>query len=149
MNIDIEGHEYLCYVPPPWEETGQIPLDWFRENLSRFLYSQNHILGHAVPYELNDGPNKGGIYFLLVQGKVVYVGKSDSVQARLVQHWRSGKKFTHYWCFGGMPKIFVEHIESFYIYYLEPELNEKYPLIYEKFMEVYIKKAKNGELFHA
>ena len=148
MNIDIEGHEYLCYVPPPWAETGQIPLLWLRENFLRFAYSQNHIQECAVPYDLGDSPNKGGIYFLLAERRVVYVGKSSSVQARLIQHRRGGKQFSHYWCFGGMPELFVEHIEMFYIYYIEPELNDKYPLVYENFIEEYISKAKTRELFH-
>lgn len=47
-----------------------------------------------------------------------------------------------------MPELFVEHIEMFYIYYIEPELNDKYPLVYENFIEEYISKAKTRELFH-
>ncbi|OQW39155.1 MAG: hypothetical protein A4S08_07480 [Proteobacteria bacterium SG_bin4] len=148
MNIDIEGHEYLCYVPSPWAGTGQDPLEWFRENFLRFAYSQKHILDHAVPYELGDGPNRGGVYFLVAEEKIVYVGKANSVQARLIQHWRDRKLFSYYWCFGGMPELFVEDIETFYIYYLEPELNEKRPLVNESFVKAYVQKAKTEELFH-
>lgn len=148
MNIDIEGHEYLCFIPPPWEGTGQIPIEWFRKHFPRFLYSETHILSQAMPYEINDGPNRGGIYFLVEQTKIIYVGKANSVRARLVQHWTDKKPFTHYWCLGGMPALFVEDIETFYIYYLEPCLNEKYPPIYEHFIRSYIESAKAGNLFN-
>jgi hypothetical protein len=96
MNINIEGHEYLCFIPEPWRESGQIPIDWFKENIGRFLYSRKHILTNAVPYELNDGPNKGGVHFLIASERIMYVGISNAICKRLIQHKESRKTFTHY-----------------------------------------------------
>ncbi len=146
MDLDIEGHEYLCFVPPPWESTRQAPIDWLRDNIARFQFSEQHIKKHAVPYELGDGPNKGGVYFLLEDREIVYVGKAKSVHERLIQHSKD-RAFTQYWAFGGMPELFVEDIETFYIYYLEPMLNEKYPPIYESFIKMDIERARSNDLF--
>lgn len=131
MDIEIEGHEYLTFVPGDWEHTGQAPIEWFKENFSRFIFSPQHIVKKSVPYELNDGPNKGGVYFLLDKNKIVYIGVSNSIYRRLVQHFNKKLPFTHYWCFGGMPEMFVEAIESYYIHKFKPSLNEKYPIPHE------------------
>ena len=131
MDIKIEGHEYLTFIPGGWKETGQTPIEWFKENFPNFIFSCEHILNNVVPYELNDGPNCGGIYFLAQQNRLVYVGISNAIYRRLIQHHQNGLKFTHYWCFGGMPEMFVEAIESYYINKLSPPLNEKLPRPHE------------------
>ena len=52
MNIEIDGHEYLTFVPGVWKQTRQVPIEWFEENFSQFVYSYEHIIKEAVPYEL-------------------------------------------------------------------------------------------------
>ncbi|MDX6015084.1 MULTISPECIES: GIY-YIG nuclease family protein [Shewanella] len=113
MDIDIEGHEYLTFVPGQWKQKGQAPIEWFKENFPKFIYPPEHIVQNSVPYELNDGPNKGGVYFLIDQNRVAYVGVSNAIYRRLIQHYKNRVPFTHYWCFGGMPEMFVQAIESY------------------------------------
>ncbi len=125
MNIEIEGHEYLHFIPEPWKSTNQVPIEWFKDNFKNYIFSSFHIIENCVPYELNDGPNKGGIYFLIQDQNIVYVGQSNAIYRRLIQHYKSDKLFTHYWCFGGMPEIFVEAIEGYYIHKYKPPLNDK------------------------
>jgi len=129
--MDIEGHEYLTFIPEPWKISNQTPIEWFRTNFLDFVYDKKYILANSVPYELNDGPNKGGVYFLIDKGIIVYIGQSNAICRRLMQHKSSGLEFTHYWCFGGMPEFYVEAIEAYYIHKFQPTLNEKYPHLHE------------------
>ena len=131
MNLEIEGHEYLQFIPEPWKSTNQIPIEWFEDNFKKYIFSTNHVVENCVPYELNDGPNKGGVYFLIRGRIVVYVGQSNDICRRLIQHYKSDKSFTHYWCFGGIPEIFVEAVEGYYIHKIKPPLNNKMPPLHE------------------
>lgn len=125
--VEIESHEFLRWIPAPWAERGQKPDEWFRANTHRFLFNGEHVLASAVAYELGDGPNCGGVYFLIYQNEIVYVGISCDISARLVQHWRDGRAFDRYWCIGGLPEGFAHLVETFYIHVLQPVGNEKYP----------------------
>lgn len=63
-----------------------------------------------------------GVYFLVHEGKVVYVGQSYNVHGRVAAHKR-GKTFDS-WCYvqcTGRRKMNM--LESLYIHYLQPEQN--------------------------
>jgi hypothetical protein len=126
-HVEIESDEFLRWVSQPWAETKQNPWDWFYANSSRFLFSREHVLSSAVAYEPGDGPNCGGIYFLIQRNEIVYVGISCEICARLVQHWRAGRDFDRYWCIGGLTEGFAQFVETFYIHVFRPVSNEKYP----------------------
>ena len=125
--VEIESHEFLRWIPAPWAAHGQKPEEWFRTNAHRFLFKREHVLASAVTYEPGDGPNCGGIYFLIQQNEIVYVGISCDISARLVQHWRACRAFDQYWCVGGLPEGFAHLVETFYIYIFQPVGNDKYP----------------------
>jgi len=77
-----------------------------------------------------------GVYFLIENGIVVYVGQSVNVFARVGQHKSDGKKFDEVRYFR-CDKDDLDEKEMFFIKLLQPELNGRYkyskhPLI-EKF----------------
>jgi hypothetical protein len=147
VDIKIERHPYLMWIPNPWEGSGKSPDVWFRDNAYRFLFGADHIVRSAVPYALNDGPNNGGVYFLINGDSIDYVGISGSISNRLVQHWSNGRRFSKYWCFGGLNDAFAEAVETFYIHYLEPFWNEKFPAP-DSLVEPFLRQAeREGRAF--
>lgn len=145
--FEFDGSSYLRYPEPPWQQAKEVPDVWFAENIGRFLFSRSHIVREAVPYAVNEGPWKSGLYFLLCDDEVLYVGKSVEIMRRMNQHKAKGWPFNRYWCFGGIPELYIEHVEAFYIYAFEPPLNEKYPIPHPVTVPV-IEAAKAGRLVY-
>lgn len=68
--------------------------------------------------------NLCGVYFLIHQKKIVYVGQSVNVFARVNSH-RDTKEFDEFSCVV-VPPQFLDVMESIYIHMLEPPLNKRY-----------------------
>jgi hypothetical protein len=128
----------------PWEEEGITAWEWLERNYERFLYSPSHICSAASPYpSRHKGATRrdpSGIYFLLSDGKIFYVGLSIHVFARIDQHRNEGMTFTHFWYFKA-PKLLLSEIELFYIHAFEPPLNIKYPPLNDPALR-YVEKHK-------
>jgi len=123
--------KYGCW-PEPHKQAGQKLVDWFNENFHRFIYPPYWIISNAKHYSQGSGMLRGGVYFLLQDNKIRYVGQSYSVSERLNFHYEKRiKEWNSFWCFGGIPKDWVEQIESFYIHTLQPEYNRKLPRLHE------------------
>lgn len=113
------------------ENPTEMPLlsDWFRENSHLLQYTSEQIIEEAMPYAFRrapwgtPGPSGNGIYFLVNEGKIAYVGRAMGISSRLASHFHSRKQFTHYWAFGGIPYDWHSHVEGFYINRFEPYLN--------------------------
>ena len=69
----------------------------------------------AIPWKRSPG-----VYFLLDQDEIVYVGQSVNVYARIAQH--QDKKFDRY-AFISCSVDALDKLESIYIHYLRPKLN--------------------------
>lgn len=124
----------------PWEETRQTPMGWMLENAEKFAISKEQILERAIDVtpDLEGIPDDCGVYFLITDGEIDYVGKSNQINIRIENHWRTRRreardgrpKFKISWVVG-MPELFVEDIENYYIYWLRPTRNNKYAPIYK------------------
>lgn len=143
--FEFDGDDIFLLPQEPWKGLSIPPIKWLEQSYPRFLYTADHIVKNAVPYALEEGPNKGGIYFLIQESDIVYVGQSDTIYRRLIQHRKAQFPFSHFWCFGGVPQMFLEHVELFYIYALEPPLNNKYPPLDEP-ANSFVKSHKQGKL---
>jgi hypothetical protein len=82
---------------------------------SKVLLSEAEIVSAANPYELATG-----VYFLVGGDKVVYVGQSVNVYARIPQH--HDKMFDSF-AFIPCEKSMLNALESLYIHVLRPPLN--------------------------
>ncbi len=72
--------------------------------------------------------NVCGVYFLVNDGDVVYVGQSVNVHARIAQHRTDPRKtFTH-WAAISVRKEHLDFVESIYIHTFKPALNGCAPL---------------------
>lgn len=82
---------------------------------NKCLLTEDEIVAAALPWE-----RASGVYFLICQGRVIYVGQAVNVYARISQH--HGKRFDSY-AYLPCPEDMVDKIESLYIHLLRPELN--------------------------
>ncbi len=135
------GSEYMAYPQNPPAGTR-----WLEENAKRFLYAPAHIIREAVPYTFDGIPTRGaGIYFLLADDAIVYVGLANCLHRRIPDHNRIGRTFNRFWCFGGILEMYLADIEAFYIHTLRPPLNKKYPAYFDD-IEPFIESALKGTL---
>jgi ERCC4-related helicase len=71
----------------------------------------------------NDFYNRPSVYFLAKDGKIVYIGETKQIAARIHQHFRSKKDFdSFYFCFTSTQKE-AERLESMLIQHYMPKLN--------------------------
>lgn len=120
---------YDCPGCGPWGGRPQLK-PWRDENLQHFLFPLETIVAGSVPYSYRGGvhPDNGpGIYFLIMDGLIGYVGKAAALASRLAAHWKDqSKPFTHYWCIQGVPREIQDDVENMYLYWLYPPMNVKY-----------------------
>lgn len=83
----------------------------------RALLREHEIVAAARPWE-----SATGVYFLVADDEVVYVGQSTNVYVRLSQH--KDKQFIKY-AFVPCDKAALDKLESLYIHCLRPRLNGK------------------------
>jgi len=102
---------------------------------SKVLLSEAEIVSAANSYELSTG-----VYFLVDGDRVVYVGQSVNVYARISQH--HDKVFDSF-AFIPCERDMLNSLESLYIHVLRPPLNgnqhggKQAPLSFNKLMRVF------------
>ena len=84
----------------------------------RTLLRANSIVEQSLPWG-----RESGVYFLIDNNEVVYVGQSVNIYARIAQH--TDKRFTHYAVIPCQPES-LNKLESLYIHLLTPRLNGSY-----------------------
>lgn len=65
-----------------------------------------------------------GVYFLMQDKEVVYVGQSVSILFRIHQHMTDGTKVFNRWCYIDVKKAQLDEVEQFYITLLRPRFNK-------------------------
>jgi hypothetical protein len=102
---------------------------------NRVLLSESEIVSSANPWEAATG-----VYFLIDGNKIVYVGQSVNVYARIAQH--HNKVFDSF-AFIPCDKDSLDNLESLYIHILRPLLNgnlhgaKQAPLALNKLIKVF------------
>lgn len=106
------------------------------------LLREEEIVKASSPWE-----RASGVYFLVSEGRVVYVGQSVCIHSRLHSH--AGKAFDRY-AYVPCPAEMMDKLESLYIHLLRPERNanvsdnQKYaPIPLDKLLGSTVKE-KNG-----
>lgn len=83
----------------------------------KHLISESEIVKQSIMAEATCG-----VYFLILYGRVIYVGKSVDVYCRISEHQSRGRKFSHFFIIPCPPdKLSV--LETQYILSLSPEGN--------------------------
>lgn len=123
-----EEEAWDIYYSEPWVEQDILLHEWVDRHLNNFSFPAKKIKAEAVPYEARKSPvpNMPGIYFLLYDDEIVYVGKAQSVNNRIWRHFVDRNiLFNRYWLLSGLPSKALEYVEGFYINGLEPACNKK------------------------
>lgn len=103
---DDRGERRWIFPPMP------LALDLYDEDISVA----------SVPYTRHSG-----VYFLLLEGTVVYVGRTNHLLRRCPQHEGEGRKFDRV-AFMPCPEERAAEIEQLYIWRLQPALNAKHTM---------------------
>ena len=91
-------------------------------------YSYDDIVGNASNF-LHKGGEYCGVYFLICDDEIVYVGKSVNIKSRLDQHSMDehrNKNFNKYYVVLCDPKE-VNSLEAYYILKFRPKYNIAIP----------------------
>jgi hypothetical protein len=118
---------------PPKDETYPNPRDWLRANIQRYYFTDQQIIDAAQPKfsapEVPDFTYATGLYFLILDRKIVYVGLAKDVGMRLEQHRKARMPFDSLtWL--EVPELFIKDMEAYYIDRIKPPLNIFKPLTY-------------------
>jgi hypothetical protein len=93
--------------------SGDDRLQWFRDRIGRAMIGSNAILAASVseiPYYT--GP---GLYFLIWQDRICYVGQAGVVGQRIVDHFREGRPISRAAVILGLPKWSLDEFEQAYV----------------------------------
>lgn len=99
--------------------------------------THDEIVGQAHPLE-----PICGVYFLVKDRRVVYVGQSVNIVARLAAHM--GTKDFDSTCYMVAQPEELDFIESFYIYMLSPALNGPAPMRLDRFLSLMVPTEQEG-----
>lgn len=113
---------------PNHDDAYPVPCDWIAANASRFYFTNKQIIEAAKPEFAHPDSDcrLWAVYFLIRNGKIVYVGQSSCLYRRLEQHLESGKEFDGVTWFEA-PAMFITDIEAYYIWRCNPIMNGSWP----------------------
>lgn len=118
---------YFDPVDEPWEEKRESPASWFEREAPRILVTPDALRASALPYAKGEGSSNPGIYFILNEGRIIYVGKAVNISLRLWEHfYASPFTLQHFNELSPLPPLMLAWFEAFYIFYLDPEHNARY-----------------------
>jgi hypothetical protein len=129
----------------PWEHTGQSPIDWMAENLDHYILSKEKIIESGIPIKGVNISARPGVYFLMRDNEIIYVGISKQIDRRVWQHKDKLMPFNRVAWLTWIPEMYLASVEAYYIYEFRPKLNNKYPSLCSclcEYAERYPEKAK-------
>lgn len=91
----------------------------FIEATEKANYTENEILGCAFPLQFDSG-----VYFLIRDQTIYYIGQTTNVLARVLKHRQSGRKFDSFAFIPCAPEHLNE-LEQTYITFLLPGENQR------------------------
>lgn len=130
--LNVSEHEHGM---PYTDAAYPVPIHWLKANASRFVFTPEQIIQAAKPQLMTDywagerwcrHPRICGIYFLVDNGRVVYVGQSNHIARRVAQHQMNEARFDSI-AFFEAPEFFLKGIEAHYIRLFRPPLNTDVP----------------------
>jgi len=116
---------------PPTDDTYPIPDLWLEANASRYYFTDSQIIDTAKSeFDSSTAHRRAackGIYFLIQNKEIVYVGMSVDMDLRIEQHRKNLVKFDSLTWFEA-PKFYLKLIEGYYIRRIRPRLNVDIPV---------------------
>lgn len=97
---------------------------WLEDNVDRLVRDP---LDLVLLDDIQSDFCVSGVYFLIKGNEIVYVGQSTQVEIRIDYHTKTRKDFDEVRVLCGIPKMFLTHVEGFYIKRYKPQYNGVYP----------------------
>jgi len=107
---------------------GLSPLLWLKTNWPKLRFTGDEIVAKSVPFEeYRNIETYSGIYFLINENRIVYVGQSLYIGTRIADHYyKSDKRFDRVFHIDAAEPL-LNWIETQYIHTFMPELNKDIP----------------------
>lgn len=131
LNVSSYDHERM----PHSDQFHEDPQEWLDANAARFRFTNDQIIEAAIPQFPGNRcsierwcqyPHVCGIYFLVSNKEIIYIGQSNLIPRRIFQHRDNLVEFdslTWFEC----PELFLSTIESYYIARIRPRFNRGAP----------------------
>ena len=141
-----EQNEFLLGFDGEILESGLDPIYFaFMEFVSKFVFNGEIVeIGNLTPFQLksvlienkDDLPEEPGVYFVIDESNIYYIGMSNNIQRRWYSHHKqsylndlSNIKISYLDC---LPKHYLKNIESTLINHFKPSLNILENPLYKK-----------------
>lgn len=112
----------------PWEKLALSPSEWLQNNSAKLTLNNDQVIAAKTGLEFGGLRNYAGVYILFNGDDVMYVGQSMNCFNRVGQHKRNKLfRFDGWVVITGLPSLFLEDIEAYYINLLHPVANGSYP----------------------
>ena len=89
---------------------------------SEYHHPADMVSEHDIVLNSTHSDSMRGVYFLILDERVVYIGQSVDVHCRISEHKRRGRKFSRFFILS-VPHESLDEIEAKYIVLLRPEGN--------------------------
>lgn len=131
LNVSIHGHRKM----PSTDEFHADPQEWLDANASRFQFTDDQLISAASPQfaghrcsieRWSQYTHVCGIYFLVANKEIIYIGQSNLIPRRIFQHRDNFMEFDSLVWFE-VPELFLSTIESYYIGRIRPRFNRDAP----------------------
>ncbi len=96
---------------------------WCRANIPLMAFSPEQIIRTASTEPDPSALRSGGVYFLVWEGMIAYVGKAASLQSRLTAHQREGRPHQAVAVICGLPQEASATVENVYAESWHPPWN--------------------------
>lgn len=106
-----------------WNNEHKIPAQWLIHHAQAFHFSDAEILAARTT---RDMPATAGVYFLFDGNECIYVGQSQCLRDRAMQHRDGGKRWNSH-SYIEVPAMHVKTVEAYYIRRIDPPLNNMFP----------------------
>lgn len=96
------------------EVVGPARLEWIRARMDLALYDSAAIVQASIPWPEVPWFEQGGLYFLIWQDRICYVGQGQSIGPRLETHYAEGRPIARVAVILGLPKWGMDELEHAY-----------------------------------
>jgi hypothetical protein len=105
----------------------RIPVKWLEANAKRFHVTNQQIIDAAITLDEMDKQRHRyticGVYFLLDEDRIIYVGMSTNIRWRAKQHLDVAFVPFNRIAWVEAPDMYIRDIESYYIDRIQPHFN--------------------------
>lgn len=107
--------------------------DWFAAYASSVIVTDEHIIENATRYKRQSVPHEVGLYFIVNDNRIDYVGRSVAIDERLHIHAITDRflRMDRVFTITDIPASYLTYIEAYYIHRIDPPENRAKPSLHQ------------------